>query len=179
MFECRCKSYAEGNSLLRIANGISNVASICAYKSIRQANIEDIDEIIRLIKPFENSGKLIHRSREQLKLEIRCYYIIGYAGKIIACAALHHYAVENCAEIACLAVHPNYQNIGVGDILLNRLTYTAKKLCCKQIFVLTTQTQYWFKGHGFFNRDISDLPVKKRELYNYQRNANVLAKTLS
>jgi len=48
----------------------------------------------------------------------------------------------------------------------------------KELFVLTTRTSHWFRERGFKNIELSTLPVKKRDMYNYQRNAKVLVKAI-
>jgi amino-acid N-acetyltransferase len=40
------------------------------YEAVREASIEDVGGILSLIKPLEESGVLVPRSREQLELEI-------------------------------------------------------------------------------------------------------------
>jgi amino-acid N-acetyltransferase len=149
-----------------------------AYESIRQAHIEDVGGIIELISPLEQDGTLVRRSREQLELEINRFHVVERDGAIIACAALYPYPDENCGELACLAVHPEYQKEGWGNILLDRMTSIAKEMRLSSLFVLTTRTLHWFRERGFSTQDINSLPVKKRELYNYQRNSKVLAKNL-
>jgi amino-acid N-acetyltransferase len=46
------------------------------------------------------------------------------------------------------------------------------------LFVLTTHTAHWFQERGFVNGELQDLPVKKQQLYNYQRNSKVFIKNL-
>jgi len=46
------------------------------------------------------------------------------------------------------------------------------------IFVLTTQAREWFLDKGFVDASIEDLPAQKQELYNWQRQSKILAKTL-
>ena len=46
------------------------------------------------------------------------------------------------------------------------------------LFVLTTRTSHWFRERGFRQADLTKLPVKKRKLYNYQRNAKVFTKRI-
>ena len=45
--------------------------------------------------------------------------------------------------------------------------------------VLTTQTAHWFLERGFKPIAVSDLPIKKQELYNYQRNSKAFRKALT
>jgi amino-acid N-acetyltransferase len=47
-----------------------------------------------------------------------------------------------------------------------------------KLFVLTTQTAHWFVERGFVQGELSTLPIQRRELYNYQRNAKIFFKTL-
>ena len=96
---------------------------------------------------------------------------------IIACAALFFSAEERCAELACLAVHQDYQINGRGDDLLQHMEWQARKKHMKKLFTLTTQTMHWFIERGFVECSIDDLPVEKKSLYNFQRNSKVLCKS--
>ena len=49
----------------------------------------------------------------------------------------------------------------------------------KTLFVLTTRTAHWFRERGFKPANIEVLPIKRRQLYNYQRNSKVFIKDLS
>jgi len=44
--------------------------------------------------------------------------------------------------------------------------------------VLTTQTAHWFREQGFTEAELSDLPVEKQSLYNYQRQSRIFSKSL-
>ncbi|GAM65028.1 N-acetylglutamate synthase [Vibrio ishigakensis] len=44
-----------------------------------------------------------------------------------------------------------------------------------QLFILTTHSLHWFREQGFSEIQISELPIKKRDLYNFQRNSKILA----
>jgi len=48
----------------------------------------------------------------------------------------------------------------------------------QSLFVLSTQTSHWFLERGFRKADIKDLPMKRKELYNYRRNSMVYFKPL-
>ncbi len=159
-------------------DGIGTMITADAYESIRQAHIEDVGGIIELIAPLENEGVLARRSREQLELEISYFHVVERDGAIIACAALYPYHNEKYGELACLAVHPNYQKSGWGNILLERVVQIAREMELKILFALTTRTLHWFRERGFVSKDLSVLPLRKRAMYNYQRNAKVLIRPL-
>jgi amino-acid N-acetyltransferase len=75
-------------------------------------------------------------------------------------------------------VHPDYRNHGRGDALLQSLENQARHAGIGTLFVLTTHTAHWFRERGFQPAQVSDLPLKRRQLYNYQRNSKVFAKGL-
>ena len=106
------------------------------------------------------------------------FTVIERDGMIIACAALFPFTEENSAEMACLAVHEDYQQHGRGDDLLQHIEWQARKKHIEQLFTLTTQTMHWFVERGFAETGIDGLPVDRQRLYNYQRQSKVLIKTL-
>jgi len=157
-------------------DGTGTLISANPFESIRSANLEDIAGILELIKPLEQQGFLVKRSREKLEMEISDYIVIERDGLIIGCTAYHLMPNKKSAEIACLAVHPDYQNSARGNKLLNHLVSQAKLQQLNQLFVLSTQTMHWFIERGFKTTDIDALPEQRKAFYNYNRNAQVLCK---
>lgn len=174
-------SYLEDGSLLQelfSRDGIGTQISLESSEIVRIANIKDIPNLLALIHPLEQQGILVKRSREQLEMEIDHYTIIDRDGVIIACAALNPYFEEKMAEMACVAVHPDYRNSSRGDILLSHIQKRAVALGIKKLFVLTTRTVHWFQERGFEIANVEDLPQEKREKYNYQRRSKILIQAL-
>ena len=97
---------------------------------------------------------------------------------IIACAALFCYDIEKACELACLAVHPDYQEHGRGDELMQHIEWQARKKHMEQMFTLTTQTMHWFIERGFVETEPDNLPMAKQGLYNFQRKSRALCKQL-
>ena len=159
-------------------DGIGTLVTAENYEGLRHASINDIGGIMELISPLEEQGVLVKRSREQLELDINNFTVIERDGMIIACAAIFTYAEEEAAELACLAVHQDYQVHGRGDDLLQHLEWQARKQHMKKIFTLTTQAMHWFIERGFVECSADDLPIEKKSLYNYQRNSKVLCKQI-
>jgi amino-acid N-acetyltransferase len=148
------------------------------YEQARSADISDIASIVELIRPLEDSGALVKRSRERLEEEIGYFSILERDGRVLACAALYPYEAESVGEIACVATHPDYRGTGRGRQLLDELLAEAKALSLTHVFVLTTQSTHWFLEQGFEAASLDDLPVGKQQLYNWQRNATVLRRTV-
>ncbi|MGB0157171.1 MAG: amino-acid N-acetyltransferase, partial [Luminiphilus sp.] len=144
------------------------------YELARAANIDDIASIVELIRPLEESGALVKRSRERLEEEIGYFSILERDGRVLACAALYPYGDEGVGEIACVATHPDYRGEGRAKQLLDELIAEAKALSLTHVFVLTTQSTHWFLEQGFEAASLDELPIEKQQLYNWQRNAAVL-----
>jgi amino-acid N-acetyltransferase len=104
--------------------------------------------------------------------------VVERDGMVIACAALNPFTDNNMAELACLAVHPDYQGAARGDALLQFIEALAKQKGITQLFVLSTKSSHWFLERDFKKADIKTLPMKRRALYNYRRNSKVFLKTL-
>lgn len=159
-------------------DGVGTLITAEPYQQIRPATTDDIPGIIELLEPLEDAGVLVRRSRETLETDAHRFTIMERDGMVIGCAALYPYQNDQMAELACLAVHPEYQQDGRGDELLEEIERQANKLSLKSIFVLTTQTTHWFRERGFELMPVKDLPMAKRGLYNYRRNSKVLTKTI-
>lgn len=159
-------------------DGVGTLISANAYEGTRQANIDDVAGILELIEPLEQTDVLVRRSRENLEMEIDRFTVIERDGMIIACAALYPFSSENMAELACLAVHPDYQGAARGNALLQWIEQHAKQRGLDQLFVLSTKTSHWFLERGYKKADIKTLPMKRRALYNYRRNSKVFIKML-
>ncbi len=159
-------------------DGVATLITAETYDEIRPATIDDIGGILELIQPLIATGSVVARSREQLELEINRYFVIERDGMVLTCGALHIFAKEKAAEIACLAVHPDYQSNGRGRKMLNHLEKQASREELNTLFLLTTQTAHWFREHGFKTTKLESLPMKKQALYNYQRNAKAYSKII-
>ena len=159
-------------------NGIGTMVTELALETMRQANIDDVGGILKLIEPLENEGVLVRRGRERIETEIEHFYVMEHDNRTIGCAALYPFANDKAAEFACLAIDAQYRGGGRGDKLFNFCQNKAKELGFKQLFCLTTHTEHWFIERGFIEQPIEQLPQKKQALYNFQRKSKVFVKTL-
>jgi amino-acid N-acetyltransferase len=174
---CHLISYQEDGALLQelfSRDGIGTQIVMESAEQIRRATINDIGGILELIRPLEQQGILVRRSREQLEMEIDKFTIIQRDNMTIACAALYPFPEEKIGEMACVAVHPDYRSSSRGEVLLERIAAQAKQIGLSKLFVLTTRSIHWFQERGFTPVDIDLLPESKKEMYNYQRKSKVL-----
>jgi len=159
-------------------DGVGTLITSEPFEELRPARIDDVVGILGLLRPLEESGALMRRSRERLETEIDRFFLMERDGMVIACAAIYYYPQEGMGELACVAVHPDYRNRGRGDILLERMAHIAHERGISRLFVLTTQTAHWFLERGFLPINLADLPMEKQALYNYRRNSKVFIKAI-
>lgn len=149
-----------------------------SYDQLRGAQLDDVAGILQLLEPLEAEGVLVKRSREHLEHDIDRFVVIERDGLITACAALYLHNTSQ-AELACVAVHPDYQGGARGQRLLAHIEQQAKAQGIEQLFVLTTRTADWFVEQGFTPSQPNDLPAEKQPFYNGQRNSKVFIKPLT
>ena len=159
-------------------DGVGTMVSLASFDELRRAQAADIAGILGLIQPLETDGTLVPRSREALELDLDHYTVLVRDGVIIGCAALYNFGDDNAAELACLAVHPDYHEGGRGEQLLVSAEKEAARAGARELFVLTTRAEHWFLERGFVESTVDKLPVARKKLYNYQRNSKVLIKKL-
>lgn len=157
--------------------GVGTMLTQDPVEKLRPAKIDDIGGILRLIEPLENDGTMVKRSRELLEMEIERFFVLEHDRVIIGCAALYPFE-EGVAELAGLAVHPDHRRAGAGERLLLAVEARARRRRIKRLFVLTTRTAHWFIERGFQDAPVTSLPLRRQDLYNYQRRSQVLIKRL-
>lgn len=157
-------------------DGVGTMVNADTYDSIRRATIDDIGGILELIRPLEESGALVRRSREKLETEIARFNVVERDGAVVACAAMYPYPDERLAELACLAVDDAYRRAQYGERLLSLAAREARTAGAQRLFVLTTNAAHWFRERGFNEADHSVLPNERQALYNFQRRSRVLVR---
>ncbi|MCV9879189.1 amino-acid N-acetyltransferase [Brenneria izbisi] len=170
-------SYQEDGALLQelfSRDGIGTQIVMESAEQVRRATINDIGGILELIRPLEQQGILVRRSREQLEMEIDKFTVVVRDNLTIACAALYPFPEESIGEMACVAVHPDYRSSSRGDMLLQRIAAQARQQGLSKLFVLTTHSIHWFQERGFLPAEVEMLPKRKQELYNYHRRSKIL-----
>jgi amino-acid N-acetyltransferase len=171
---------AEGATLLELFthSGVGTMITADPVEKLRPAKIDDVGGILALIEPLEADGTLVKRNRERLEQEIGNFEVIEHDGSILACAALYPYAEEKSAELACLAVAPEYRDAGYGERLLLACESRAKESKIRRVFALTTRAQHWFLAQGFKEAGVGVLPEKRQALYNWKRGSKIFLKRL-
>lgn len=163
-------------------DGVGTVMTRAPLARLREATAEDVGAVLNLIAPLEADGTLVKRGRERIEMEIGRFSLLEHDGVVIGCAAFYPLSKARgepaAAELACLAVMPEFRRAGYGDQLRSHIEARAKKAGIKRLFVLTTRTAHWFVERGYAEVGLDTLPEKRRELYNFQRRSKVFLKSL-
>jgi amino-acid N-acetyltransferase len=178
---CHLISYQQDGALLAelfTRDGAGTMVLQESYEQLRSATVEDVGAVLELIRPLEQDGTLVRRSREMLENEIERFTLIERDGVVIGCAALYPFVEDKTAELACVVVDSEYKGGSRGDQLLLAIEKQAKQLGLEQLFVLTTKTAHWFVERGFIETSVEQLPNEKQALFNLQRNSKVFSKAL-
>lgn len=148
------------------------------YEDMRPARLEDIAPLSALLRPLEEEGILVRRSRERLEMEVDRFTVVERDGMIIGCAALEPYDEEKIGELYCVAIHDRYRESGRGEALLEYMEARSKALGLERIFVLTTRSAHFFQERGFVPASVRALPGPRRASYDKTRRSRVLVKAL-
>ncbi len=106
-----------------------------AFK-IREAAGKDVDAIVSLINSPHSSGKILKRTRKEIRKALRSFSVVENDGEIIACGALEIYN-KKLAEVRSLVVDPRFQKKGVASALLRRLIALAEKKEIYEVLAIT------------------------------------------
>ena len=137
-----------------------------------------ITQLIKLMQPYVDDGKLLKRSYEQLNDCFEDFVFVTDGDRIVACAALRHYKDDKKGEIYALAVNKEYHNTGVSSRLMEKLIKRASDMDLIGIFALSKYGGRFFLRHGFVEGDISALPLSRQKSYDYQRKSTIYLKNL-
>ena len=160
--------------------GIGTLVYANEYQEIRPARRSDLRTVEHLIRSSIESEELAPRTRESLEAQLEDFYILEVDRNPIACVALHVYASDGLAELACLYVHPSHENRGIGRKMMQFVEAQARERKLRRLLALSTQAFNFFtiKG-GFAEGTPDDLPRSRRAVYDESgRRSKVLVKGL-
>ncbi len=139
---------------------------------IQKAQVRDVQEILDLINGFASADIMLPRGPQYLYENIRDFVIASDRNVpvytlmetreelhlIVACGSLH-VLWDDIAEIRALAIHPDYQHLGLGKKLVNHLIDDARQLGIKRVYTFTL-TEDFFRTVGFERQKREELPAK-------------------
>ena len=125
---------------------------------VEKAIINDVAQIHKLINSFADKGEMLPRALSDIYENMRDYFVVREADKVIACASIHIYW-SDLAEIRAVTVNQESQKHGTGTLLIETCLKEAKMLGIPNVFCLTYKPEV-FKKLGFREVDKLELPRK-------------------
>lgn len=135
-------------------------------------------QIIELMQPFVEEGRLLERSYETINNSIDDFVVIENHNEIIASAGLRLYKEENIGEIYALVVNKNFHNSDTSSKLMELLIQKASSLNLKSIFALSKYGGRFFFRFDFVESELSSLPDSRQNSYDYSRNSTIYLRNL-
>ncbi len=127
--------------------------------NIVKPNLNDIEDIYRLIEFYAKRGDILMRSRENITERIREFFCAKLDGKIVGIVSLRLF-YPYLAEIRTLAIYEEFQKLSLGRKLVSACIDEAKALGVRSVFALTFKKEFFLKL-GFKVIDKKELPSKK------------------
>ena len=139
---------------------------------IKKAQVRDVPEILDLVNGYAAADVMLPRGPQYLYENIRDFVIASdhevpvYSivetkeelHLIVGCGSLH-VLWDDIAEIRALAIHTDYQHLGLGGKLVDYLIEEARLLGIKRVYTFTL-TEDFFRTFGFERQKREELPPK-------------------
>ena len=114
---------------------------------IREAGGDDLTRILQLINSQANNGRILKRTRKDIRKALRSFFVAEQDGVVVGCCALETYS-KKLSEIRSLVVEEVHQKKGIASSLVNRCIETAKQKKIYEVLVITDREGI-FHRHGF------------------------------
>ena len=135
-------------------------------------------QIIELMQPFVEEGRLLERSYETIDSCIDDFVCIEKDNQIIACAGLKLYQDENVGEIYALVVNKSFHNTDTSTRLMELLIDKASKLNFSSIFALSKYGGRFFFRFDFVESELSFLPDSRQKSYDGKRKSIIYSRRI-
>lgn len=146
--------------------GVGTMVHGDSYRIIRPLREEDIPELLGMIGRSVRRTKLVARNYEDIQTRIHDFRVMTIDDNVVGCVALHEYAAEHTAEVACLYVKQAHEGRGYGIELVRHAEKMAKDRGIPRVFALTNRAADFFsKRLGYSAATIEDLPKDRRQQF--------------
>ena len=136
------------------------------------------NQIIELMKPFVDEGRLLPRSFETINNSIDDFIVIENENEVIACAGLKVYQQEKVGEIYALVVNKAFHNTDTSSKLMHLLINKASGMGLSSIFALSKYGGRFFFRFDFNEAKLSSLPESRQKSYDYERSSMIYLRKL-
>ena len=155
------------------AVGVGTLVSSRRTEHIRPMREGDIQEMLRVMRPWIEDGILVSRSADTLREQMQDFVVYSIDGAIHGCGALR--IIDNqTGLIEAIAVNRQQERLGIGGDIIRHLLGIARQRSLRSLYVQTTRTADWFERFGFRQVAPDELPPDLARAYNPQRRPRVL-----
>ncbi len=160
--------------------GVGTMVHADSYRLIRDLREEDIPELLGMIGRSVRRTKLVERTYEDIQSRIADFHVMAIDDNVVGCVALHEYAEEHCAEVACLYVKAAHEGRGYGIDLVRYAEKIARERGIPRVFALSNRAAEFFTGKLSYDlATVDDLPRKRREQFEASgRDSGVFSRRL-
>lgn len=160
--------------------GIGMMVFADSYHTIRQAEPEDVEEMMSMMRSAVEGDRLLLRHPEEVLGRLKDYFVIEIDGNVVGSVAVHYYADEKVAELACLFVKTSHENQGYGGDLVRYAETVARERGAECLIVMSTQAyDYFSRRPGYEFGEAGLLPDERRARYeSSERRSKILVKVL-
>ncbi|GAB6990690.1 N-acetyltransferase [Paenibacillus pini] len=124
----------------------------------RKAVPEDVEPLYEMIQNYAQRGIMLPRSRKILLQQLDQFVVAELEGEVIGCGSLCRLG-SDLVEIRSLGILEGYKGMGIGSMLVNRLTEEAMVQEIPKIMALTYEASF-FQKNGFAIVDKEIFPEK-------------------
>lgn len=130
---------------------------------VRPATTDDLQRIEAFIEPFVAEGRILPRTRSELRELVEHSFVAVMEERLVGFAALEIYS-SKLGEIRSLAVEASERGRGIGQALVEACLERARQHEVFEVMVVTSED-------GFFQRCGFDytLPGERRALFHQTR----------
>lgn len=121
--------------------------SVAKTLTIRQATMNDVDQMLEIINQYAQQGLMLPRTKLSVCEHLQSF-IVAYDGQSVIGVAGLHILWEDLAEIRSLAIADSAKGMGVGKRLVLYLVEECKRLGINRALALTYQKDF-FEKCGF------------------------------
>ncbi|WP_435894054.1 GNAT family N-acetyltransferase [Oceaniferula spumae] len=160
--------------------GVGTMVYADSYRVIRPLREEDIVELLGMISRSVRNSTLVPRGYADIEKHIGDYSVMDIDGNVVGSVALHRYADQDCAEVACLYVKQAHEGLGYGPELVHHAENQARGYGLGSVFALTNRAAEFFQHQlGYSEQEINSIPTTRREqLLASGRNSRVFSRSL-
>lgn len=148
------------------------------FAQIRQAQVRDVTDIMLLLRPEIDAGRILPTDENAIERDIRFYYVYEIDGVLVGLARLKVWGEQ--AEVAQFATLARYRGKGRAKELAQHLVDAARQQGFHGVFALSLDERMWdfFQELGFGEVPRETLPAAWAAQYDMHRPSRAFAKAI-